>query len=214
MSSLGRRIYALRQERKLTQGQLGKAIGVSDVTVGYWERDLNVLGGKSLSKLSQYFGVSETYLLYGKEDHSNVLPAVLGAVKVPVINYVQAGAWSAKSYARDLEGNIEYILSGSNISQGTFALKIKGKSIEPEFVEGDLILVDPELTPHPGDFVVAKNGEDEATFKKYRARGYDDEGQDIFELVPLNNDYAVRSSAKEKFHIIGVLVEHRRLIRR
>lgn len=214
MSSLGSRIYALRQERKLTQGQLGKAVGVSDVTVGYWERDLNVPGGKSLSKLSQYFGVSETYLLYGKEDHSNISPAVIGVVRVPVISYVQAGAWTAESDARDLEGNIEYILSGNNTSQGTFALKIKGKSMEPEFVEGDLILVDPELTPHPGDYVVAKNGEDEATFKKYRARGFNEEGQEIFELVPLNNDYAVRSSAKEKFHIIGVLVEHRRLIRR
>lgn len=214
MSSLGSRLYALRQDQKLTQGQLGKAVGVSDVTVGYWERDLNIPGGKSLSKLSQYFGVSETYLLYGKEEHSNVLPAVIGAVKVPVLNYVQAGAWTAESDARDLKGNIEYVLTGSNVSQGIFALKIKGKSMEPEFVEGDLVLIDPELNPHPGDYVVAKNGEDEATFKKYRARGKNEEGHEIFELVPLNNDYAVRSSAKEKFHIIGVLVEHRRLIRR
>jgi SOS-response transcriptional repressor LexA len=214
VSSLGNRIRALRQDRKLTQGQLGKAIGVSDVTVGYWERDLNVPGGKSLSKLSEFLGVSDTYLLYGKEDESNIAPAPIGALKVPVISYVQAGAWSAECDARNLEGNIDYVLSTGNFSQGTFALKIKGKSMEPEFVEGDLILVDPELSPHPGDYVVAKNGEDEATFKKYRARGISEDGNEVFELVPLNDDYAVRSSAKEKFNIIGVLVEHRRLMRR
>lgn len=86
--------------------------------------------------------------------------------------------------------------------------------MEPDFVEGDLILIDPELSPQPGDYVVAKNGEDEATFKKYRARGVTEDGKEIFELVPLNEDFAVRSSAKEKFNIIGVLVEHRRLMRR
>ncbi|REE77920.1 SOS-response transcriptional repressor LexA [Pantoea ananatis] len=214
VSSLGGRLRALRQERKLTQGQLGKAVGVSDVTVGYWERDLNTPGGKSLSKLASYLGVSEAYLLYGKEDESNVAAAPVGALKVPVISYVQAGQWSPESDARNLEGNIDYVLSTGSFSRGTFALKIKGKSMEPEFVEGDLILVDPELSPQPGDYVVAKNGEDEATFKKYRARGVNQEGNDIFELVPLNDDFAVRRSDKEKINIIGVLVEHRRLMRR
>ncbi|WP_257469448.1 LexA family protein [Pantoea allii] len=214
VSSLGGRLRALRQQRKLTQGQLGKAVGVSDVTVGYWERDLNTPGGKSLSKLASYLGVSEAYLLYGKEDESNVAAAPVGALKVPVISYVQAGQWSPESDARNLEGNIDYVLSTGNFSSGTFALKIRGKSMEPEFVEGDLILVDPELRPQPGDYVVAKNGEDEATFKKYRARGVNQEGNDIFELVPLNDDFAIRSSDKEKINIIGVLVEHRRLMRR
>nr|WP_105660949.1 S24 family peptidase [Cronobacter dublinensis] len=86
--------------------------------------------------------------------------------------------------------------------------------MEPDFVEGDVIIVDPELRPGPGDYVVAKNGGDEATFKKYRARGVSESGEEIFELVPLNEDYAVRNSAKEKIHIIGVVVEHRRVMRR
>ncbi|CAI0838292.1 Peptidase S24-like [Serratia quinivorans] len=86
--------------------------------------------------------------------------------------------------------------------------------MEPEFKEGDLIIVDPELNPLPGDYVVAKNGEHEATFKKYRARGVTQDGQDVFELVPLNPDYPTKSSLTEHIEIIGVLVEHRRLLRR
>lgn len=214
MSSLGGRVRALRMEKRLTQGQLGKAVGVSDVTVGYWERDQNTPGGLKLSKLASVLGVSETYLLYGKEDESNIAPAPIGSMKVPVISYVQAGVWTPECDARNLEGNIDYVFSTGNFSQGTFALKIKGKSMEPDFVEGDLILIDPELSPQPGDYVVAKNGEDEATFKKYRARGVTEDGKEIFELVPMNEDFAVRSSAKERFNIIGVLVEHRRLMRR
>lgn len=214
MNTLGERIRTLRKERKLTQGQVGKAVGVSDVTVGYWERDLNEPGGKSLTSLARYFGVTEEYLLYGKEERGNVVPASLGATQVPVISYVQAGIWSPESDARNLEGNFDYILTSGNLSTSSFALKIKGKSMEPEFVEGDIIIVDPEIHPAPGDYVVAKNGEHEATFKKYRARGVTDKGEEVFELVPLNPDFATKSSATEKITIIGVLVEHRRLLRR
>ncbi|MDY0970153.1 LexA family protein [Siccibacter turicensis] len=214
MATLGSRLRTLRKERKLTQGQLGKALGVSDVTVGYWERDLNVPGGKSLTKLAHYLGVSEGFLLYGKESEANVAPAPISGQQIPIISYVQAGAWSPECDARNLDGTVEYILTSDFHSHSTFALKVKGKSMEPEFVEGDVIIVDPELQPGPGDYVVAKNGGDEATFKKYRARGVTDNGEEIFELVPLNEDYAIRNSQKEKISVIGVVVEHRRSMRR
>ena len=213
MGTLGTRLRTLRKQRKLTQGQLGKALGVSDVSVGYWERDLNVPGGKSLTRLANYLGVTESFLLYGQEDDANVGPAPVIARQIPIISYVQAGAWSPECDARNLDGTVEYVLTTELHSYSTFALKVKGKSMEPEFVEGDVIIVDPELRPGPGDYVVAKNGSDEATFKKYRARGISDNGEEIFELIPLNEDYAVRNSAKEKISIIGVVVEHRRLMR-
>lgn len=214
MGTLGTRLRALRKQRKLTQGQLGKALGVSDVTVGYWERDLNVPGGRSLTKLAHYLGVNEGFLLNGQEEEANVGPAPIAAQQIPIISYVQAGAWSPECDARNLDGTVDYLLTSEFHSHSTFALKVKGKSMEPEFVEGDVIIVDPELPPGPGDYVVAKNGSDEATFKKYRARGVNDDGEDVFELVPLNEDYAVRNSAKERIHIIGVVVEHRRIMRR
>ncbi|WP_263752602.1 LexA family protein [Kosakonia cowanii] len=214
MGTLGTRLRTLRKQRKLTQGQLGKALGVSDVTVGYWERDLNVPGGKSLTKLAKYLGVSEGFLLYGQEDESNVGIAPPTAQQIPIISYVQAGAWSPECDARNLEGTVDYILTSEFYSYSTFALKVKGKSMEPDFIEGDVIIVDPELNPGPGDYVVAKNGSDEATFKKYRARGIGENGEEIFELVPLNEDYAIRNSEKENIRVIGVVVEHRRMMRR
>jgi len=201
VGTLGTRLKELRKQRKLTQGQLGKALGVSDVTVGYWERDLNVPGGKSLTKLAQYLSVTEGFLLYGREDEANVGPAPVAAQQVPIISYVQAGAWSPECDARNIDGTVEYILTSEFHSHSTF-------------VEGDVIIVDPELHPGPGDYVVAKNGGDEATFKKYRARGISEAGEEIFELVPLNEDYAIRNSAKEKIHVVGVVVEHRRMMRR
>ncbi|MGI4859741.1 MAG: LexA family protein, partial [Janthinobacterium lividum] len=62
----------------------------------------------------------------------------------------------------------------------------------------------------PGDFVVAKNGSQDATFKKYRPRGVSLTGQEVFELAPLNDDYPTLRSDTEPLQIIGVMVEHRR----
>jgi SOS-response transcriptional repressor LexA len=214
MLTQGQRIKNLRKDRKLTQAQVAKALGVSDVAIGYWERDLNEPGGKSLSNLAAFFGVSEAFILYGKEEISNIIPASFGTRQIPIISYVQAGIWTSASDASNLEGNIDYILTDIGLSPRSFALKIKGKSMEPEFTEGDLIIVDPDIGPLPGDYVVAKNGEHEATFKKYRARGRDAGGNEIFSLVPLNQDFPTKHSDQEPISIIGVMVEHRKFRRR
>ena len=63
---------------------------------------------------------------------------------------------------------------------------------------------------------MAKVDSDEsATFKKYRARGSDANGVAIFDLVPLNSDYAtVTVSSSNPGTIIGTMMEHRRRRRR
>lgn len=85
--------------------------------------------------------------------------------------------------------------------------------MEPEFREHDIVVIDPDVRPNPGDYVVARNHEEAATFKKYRPRGLDAGGQEIFELVPLNEDYAVMRSDQQPIQIIGTMVEHTRFRR-
>lgn len=107
---------------------------------------------------------------------------------------------------------IEY--TDDKLSKWAFALDIEGLSMMPEFRPGDRVIIDPELSPNPGDFVVAKNGGNEATFKKYRPRGVNDEGNEIFELVPLNDDFATMRSDITHLQVIGVMTEHRKRYRR
>jgi len=132
---------------------------------------------------------------------------------------------TGNNFARDYG---EYLLSDrDDLSIRTFALEIRGDSMMPppgsgeeSFNEGDRIIVDCNVTPLPGDFVVAKNGPDgehgkhAATFKKYRPRGMDEQGREVFELVPLNPDYPTMRSDRQRIDIIGVMVEHRRYRKR
>lgn len=56
---------------------------------------------------------------------------------------------------------------------------------------------------------MAKNSSEALTFKKYRPCGIDETGQDVFELVPLNDDFPTMHSDRQHIEVIGVIVEHR-----
>ena len=111
----------------------------------------------------------------------------------------------------------EWLLTSTKVSGHAFALKIKGDSMyradNPEsFKEGDVVLIDPDVQPKPGGFVAARNGKQEATFKRYRPRGLNEKGVDYFELVPLNENYPTMRSDLEEITIIGTAVEHRKTL--
>jgi SOS-response transcriptional repressor LexA len=142
---------------------------------------------------------------------ANVKTAILGVRPIPVISYIQAGALKEISdpYSPGDGLAVEYV-EDDGLSPYAFALEIQGDSMLPEFRPGDRVIIDPDVTPGPGDFVVAKNGHEEATFKKYRPRRMDANGNMVFELVPLNDDYPTLSSEIEPLQIIGTMVEHRK----
>lgn len=94
-------------------------------------------------------------------------------------------------------------------SERAFALQIQGDSMLPDFKPGDRVVIDPKVAPLPGDFVVAKTDDGEATFKKYRPRGLDATGTMVFELVPMNADYPSLRSDITAVRIIGTMIEHR-----
>jgi SOS-response transcriptional repressor LexA len=139
------------------------------------------------------------------------LKNVKGVRLVPVISYVQAGAFKEAI----LEAQETFVACyAENLSENAFALEVKGESMMPDFKPGDKIVIDPDVQPIPGDFVIAQNGEHEATFKKYRPRGYGENGEVIFELTPLNSDYPTLNSLGQPIKIIGTVIEHIRALRR
>lgn len=115
------------------------------------------------------------------------IPGVEGAAemltRVPLISFVQAGDWSGVVDNFQPGDAEEWIPFPGHIGPHAFALRVNGPSMEPRFVEGDIIFVDPDREVESGDFIIAKNGADEATFKKFYRDG------DRCFLVPLNEDW-------------------------
>ncbi len=144
----------------------------------------------------------------GEEDNSYRPPA--GLRPVPRISFVQAGVWTEAVDPYEQGAGDDYLLTQLDLGPNAFALTVRGESMEPEFKEGDSIIIDPDVKPSPGDFVVAKNAQEEATFKKYRPRGVNEQGEQVIELVPLNDDFPSLRSDYTPLQIIGTMMEHRR----
>jgi SOS-response transcriptional repressor LexA len=217
---LGERMKAQRERLELTMQQVGDTVGVSRATVSNWENGVHSPEVDKLPSIARRLQTTVGYLMGDTDvsEASNIAEPAASPYtvlrQVPLISYVQAGGWSSATDAYAMGGGMELLGVDFEVSRGTFALEILGDSMLPEFGEGDRIIVDPAVTPLPGDFVVAKNSAEEAMFKKYRPKGINERGEQVFELVPLNPDYPSRYSDREKITIIGVMVEHRRRRRR
>ena len=208
--TIGERIRLRRKELKLTQKDVSSAIkGVSNVAVSQWESNTTKPNAENILDLALVLRCDISWLLRG-EGESNIAPADIGMNKVPLISYVQAGVWTGVEELRETCGDYDYILTDLNVSEDAFALQIVGDSMEPDFIEGDVVIIDPQEQPLAGEFVVAVNEEYHATFKKYRPlEDIDQYGRRHFELVALNPDYHKLSSRKQQIRIIGTMVEHR-----
>lgn len=220
--TLGTRIKAARYDetgkRRFTQRQVAEWFEIQPQAVYEWEKDQGRPDISKLGTLATRTGKPLDYFLevYG-EIPSVSIENVVASIqdqkqrkRVPEISYVQAGRWKEVADPYSVGDARDWLSPDKDVSDSAFALEIKGDSMEPEFHEGDKVIIDPAVRPRPGDYVVAKlHKQDEATFKKYRLRGIDAQG-DIIELVPENGNHpTLRIDADNPGEIVGTMVEHR-----
>ena len=118
---------------------------------------------------------------------------------VPLLSSVQAGNFKELvNNHSQMAIDAEQVPTAVPVRQYTFALRVEGDSMEPDFKEGMVIIVEPELEPLPNDFVIAKNGSEESTFKQLVKDGSD------WYLKPLNDRYPMKTFTAD-MRIVGVV---------
>lgn len=210
--------------KKIKGVELARAVGVKPPSVSDWlSGKSKKMEGENLLKAAKFLGVNASWLASGigtptvknkqiiqNEDLSNILFKDLNLHKIPIFDYVQAGLWKEVSYDGATPLSYTYTDYLGAMPEAIFSVIVQGNSMEPDFKEGDMLIVDGSISPKPGSFVIAQNGSNEATFKKYRVIAHDEYGREVFELIPLNNDYPTLSSKIHDIRIIGVVVRHMR----
>lgn len=223
MTTLQDRIARLMSETGKTVGEIADIAEVSSSAVTQWkDGPTKSLKTAPATKLAAATGFSAMWIATGSGPEksgiapfdANVKPAPPGMRAYPVISKVQAGMVKEISCPYEPGDGFAVEFGEDDASQWAFFLEIEGDSMLPDFRQGDRVLIDPDVSPRPGDFVAARNTKQEATFKKYRVRGIDEVGQEVFELVPLNDDYPVLRSDEHHLVVIGTMLEHRRKFRR
>lgn len=102
--------------------------------------------------------------------------------EVPLLTSVQAGMYKEFIVAPD----VPRIPAFAPVKEKTFALRVSGPSMEPEFSDGAIIMVEPDADILPGDYVIARNGDNETTFKKLVK-----DGAELY-LYPLNDKFPAK----------------------
>lgn len=180
MKTLSERLkYAMEvlPPKKIKGVDLARAVGVKPPSVSDWlSGKSKTMEGENLIKASKFLGVSASWLASGtgqpttgKSDNAvlglnNTAP--VSAKMAPVLSWVQAGVFT-NVQAVDLS-QVEEWLPLPDECTNCFYLKVQGVSNQPEFLEGDYILVDPDVyysDMQSGDMIVVRRFED-ATFKK------------------------------------------------
>lgn len=196
-------------------GALAKALDKSPSQVSQWinqSPDSKTGKPRQISSVTARFIEEKLRLGKGRMDaadlgseNKNTEPGLDIRGSVPVISLVQAGDYTnvVDNYQPDL--GMERIGVTCPIGRHTFSLRVKGDSMTnpsgaPSFPEGIYIVIEPELEAEPGDFVVVKNGDGEATFKQLMR-----DGSDLY-LKALNPSYPMKPFPEDG-HIVGVLRE-------
>lgn len=134
----------------------------------------------------------------------SLVKAEFKTTRVPLLSVVQAGSPTDHG---DLCYD-EYIEVPGSLPKGCYALKVSGDSMSPLIDDGDMVVVDPDRWPKPGDCIVARSELEnlsEATVKRYYPVGFDASGREIFEARPFNEMYPVMHSVDQKLEIVGTV---------
>lgn len=203
MKKVGEYLKEKREARDMTLREAGAASGMAHGHVKNIEDGLkNPTFEKVMALLKAYHADMQEFLRETGYLPPNVEPADLPKMKaVPVVSWVIAGKWEEVSDSfqpGDADDWIETAIKGANI----FALTVKGDSMEPEFQEGDYIIVNPHMKADHNDYVVVRNEGEEATFKQLKKFGKERV------LHPLNPKYEdIRLSEAQQYKIVGKVVE-------
>lgn len=212
------RLKEARKNAKKSQADVAEAIKITQSAYSQLETG-RVDSSTHLPAIAKFLGVDAYWLQtgvgsssVGKQDSNftNVVINESPLYKIPILDFVQAGIFHESGYDGINPKGETYTTYRSCRPDSVFSLEVSGLSMSPEFMPGDKLVIDSAKEPYPGCYVIAQNGSHEATFKKYRAIGYDDHGRETFELVPLNSDFPTMNSIQHEIRIIGVVVEHLR----
>lgn len=216
MSDLSTRLKESRIKAGKSQAQIADAVGIKQPTYQALETG-KTQKSAFLTEIARELGVDAYWLKTGEgkshgesdsQKFGNIQTTEKKLRKIPVLDFVQAGLWRDVIYDGINPMGYTYSDYEGLKPDEIFSVTVDGLSMSPRFMPRDQLLIDPNLAPNPGDFVIAQNGNYEVTFKKYRVTGYDEEGREQFELVPLNPDFAPLDSRMHNISIIGVVVSH------
>ena len=181
--TLSERIKIARKQANLTQKELADRVDMSQTAVHKLECGRSKSSRRTVA-IALTCGVDPIWLDIGRGEMSLVglSPGTSQAeaaedeafhrapifARLPLISWEDASQSSCEEPVESFHPNVEaWLPVAPKSSDRTFALRVSDDSMEPQFREGDFILVDPTLPGKHNQFVIVRGeGDTLATFKQ------------------------------------------------
>lgn len=159
--ALGENIKQARMKAQISQDELAKRLGYkSRSTIAKIESGENDLTQKKVAAFAKALNVSIDFLMDGNRNENNSQ-----GVRIPVLGRIVAGI--PLEAIEEIE-DYEEIPRKMAASGEFFALRIKGRSMEPKLTEGDIVIVRKQEDVDSGDTAIVLVNGDEATVKQIK----------------------------------------------
>ncbi len=196
-----------RKELNMTMKQVADKVGVSEGTISRWESGkIADMRRDKIMAYAQALNISPAIIMgWDNVDPSSTSKSIHAGKRIPVLGSVAAGI--------PIDA-IEDVLDWEDISEDMaktgefFGLRIKGDSMQPRIVEGDIVIVRQQPDADSGDVVIVQVNGDKATCKRLAKYSSG------ISLISFNPAYEPMNYTNEQIErlpvtIIGKVVENR-----
>ena len=210
---IGRRIHDARKEKGLTLKALGELTGnLKQTRLTNWEQGIRAPGPEEIKLLAHALDVSPAFLMCLSDDKVFKQPKRLVQF-IPLLDHQQAcdAGLHIDAIRTQQPDSLDVIPISTRLlpelSAKAFVLRMIDDSMMPDIRVNDVLVIDPAVSPKPGDFVVATVvGKDEAIVCQYRKLSYT---SPEFDLMTLNENWPnINVNKNVQVEIVGKVVQN------
>lgn len=196
---LGKRIKDIRKQKKLTQSDLSKLTGFKQNTISSHENGKRGIDELDIQIYCEALKITPAELFGKEKEEIKIQP--LPVREIPIVSQISAGL---PIYAEENILEHTYIATKKlNTNKEIFGLRVNGDSMDKEFRDGDVVIIEKDAVVENGQIAVVQVNGYNATVKRVRYE------KDRIILIPESNNpahYPQVYSQDDEVKIIGKVV--------
>lgn len=222
------RLTTYAKQQKWNDRQLAKEIGRTPPQISAWRSGARTIGERIARDIEERLGMPRFYL--DERPGSSASPMVREAhavypipslerypglkhgdtktvPDVPVLQRVQLSLITLENTGEELAKLPRFAPRSLGLSSKAKAFVVDDLSMSPDFLPGDIVVLDPTVAHRAGDVVLVETGHGDLLLRRLRVHS-----GAIWEAVPTNTQaYNTLRSDVDELEIVAVLMEHTRL---
>ncbi len=203
---LSKNIKKLLSLTRISESELARSCSISQPIISRLAQGITTNPNvNTLRPIAKFFSISIDQLIGDKplfKRETGILSESLivapNWIEIPIISWEKVNDWQNTLKEEEICG---FLRIDTNLSKNAYALSIEDSTMEPTFIAGTYIIIEPKLQPLDKDFVIVLyNGQDKPILRQIFYSG-----NDVF-FKPINQNFSTVTLTK-KCKIMGVIAQ-------